>query len=134
KITKEGNQFTATEMWFQPANVINNHWSTPVCADGYLYGLFGHAEFGKAPLKCVELATGKVMWSKPGFGPGGCTLVDGHVVVLSDAGELILVKATPTGYSEVARTRAVTGKCWSTPTVSNGKIYARSTKEGACLD
>jgi outer membrane protein assembly factor BamB len=105
-----------------------------VSQDGYLYGLFGFKEFAKAPLKCVEIATGKEMWSKPGFGPGGCTLVDGYVLVLSDAGELVLVKATPTAYNEVARTHAVAGKCWSTPAVSNGKIYARSTKEGACLD
>ncbi|MDB6110276.1 MAG: outer rane biosis protein [Pedosphaera sp.] len=134
EITKEGNQFTATEMWFQPANVINNHWSTPVCADGFLYGLFGHGEFGKAPLKCVELATGKVMWSKPGFGPGGCTLVDGHVVVLSDAGDLVLVKATSEAYTEVAREHVLDGKCWNSASISNGRIYARSTKEGVCLD
>jgi len=96
--------------------------------------LFGFKEFGRAPLKCVELATGKVLWSKEGFGPGGCVLVDGHVLVLSDAGDLVLAKATPEAYKEVARTHALAGKCWSAPCVSNGHIYARSTKEGVCLD
>jgi outer membrane protein assembly factor BamB len=134
RITKSGNGFEAAQLWFEPANVLNNHWSTPVCQNGYLYGLFGFKEFARAPLKCVEIATGKEMWSKEGFGPGGCTLVDGHVLVLSDAGDLILVKATPAAYSETARTHAVAGKCWSTPCVSNGRIYARSTKEGVCLD
>jgi outer membrane protein assembly factor BamB len=134
KVSKTAGVYSATQLWFEPANMLNNHWSTPVCQDGYLYGLFGFKEFAKAPLKCVQIATGKEIWSKPGFGPGGCTLVDGHVLVLSDAGELVLVKATPDGYNEVARTRAVAGKCWSTPSVSDGKIYARSTKEGVCLD
>ena len=134
KVTKTANGFAATQLWFEPASVLNNHWSTPVCKDGYLYGLFGFKEFARAPLKCIQIATGKEMWSKPGFGPGGCTLVDGHVLVLSDAGDLILVKATPTGYSETARTHVVAGKCWSTPSVSNGKIFARSTKEGVCVD
>lgn len=134
KVSKNGDNWEATQLWFEPANVINNHWSTPVCKDGYLYGIYGFKEFGKAPLKCVEMATGKILWSKEGFGPGGCTLVDGNVLVLSDAGELVLVKAITSGYEELGRKHAVAGKCWSTPCVSNGRIYARSTKEGACLE
>ncbi len=134
KIAKSGDGFTATELWFEHGNAQANHWSTPVCVEGYLYGLCGQAQFGKAPLKCVELATGKVMWSKDGFGMGGCLLVDGRVMVLSDAGDLVLVKPTPTEYSEVARSHILSGKCWNAPAVSNGRVYARSTKEGVCLD
>ncbi len=88
----------------------------------------------KTPLKCVELATGKVKGSKDGFGMGGCLLVDGRVMVLSDAGDLVLVKPTPTEYSEAARSHILSGKCWNAPAVSNGRVYARSTKEGVCLD
>ncbi len=134
KISKSGGSFSAKELWFQPANVINNHWSTPVYKDGYLYGLFGFKEHGKCPLKCVELATGNVIWSQDGFGPGGCILVDGDLLVLGDAGQLVLVEATPKAYTEIARAKVLSGKCWSTPIVSNGRIYARSTKEGVCLD
>ena len=35
---------------------------------------------------------------------------------------------------ELGRTKAIQGKCWSTPAVSNGRLYVRSTKESACLD
>ena len=134
QISKSGDSFSAKELWFQQANVINNHWSTPVHKDGYLYGLFGFKDYGKCPMKCVELATGKVVWSQEGFGPGGCILVDGNLLVLGDAGQLVLVEATPKAYTEVARAKVLAGKCWSTPIVSNGRIYARSTKEGVCLD
>jgi len=134
KISKSGDNFSSKELWFQPANVINNHWSTPVYKDGYLYGLFGFKDYGKCPLKCVELATGKVVWSQEGFGPGGCILVDGALLVLGDAGQLVLVEATPKAYTEIARANVLSGKCWSTPIVSNGRIYARSSKEGVCLD
>jgi outer membrane protein assembly factor BamB len=134
KIAKDGDKFNAAQMWFQPANIINNHWSTPVCSDGYIYGIFGQAKYGRAPLECVELATGKVVWSHDGFGPGGCTLVDGHVLVLSDSGDLVLVKATPTAYTEVARSHVLDGKCWNSAGISNGRIYARSTKQGVCVD
>ncbi len=134
RISKTAGGFTATRVWYQPANVIASHWSTPVCANGYLYGIYGQAQFARAPLKCVEMATGRVLWSQNGFGPGGCTLVNGHVLVLSDAGDLVLVKATPTAYTEEARCHVLAGKCWNYASISNGRIYARSTKEGVSLD
>jgi outer membrane protein assembly factor BamB len=46
----------------------------------------------------------------------------------------VVVEATPKAYTEVARAKVLDGKCWSTPVLSGGKIYARSTKEGVCLD
>ncbi|MGA2173426.1 MAG: PQQ-binding-like beta-propeller repeat protein [Verrucomicrobiota bacterium] len=134
QISKTANGFEARRLWFQPANVLQSHWSTPVCSQGYLFGISGQAKFGAAPLVCVELATGKSMWSHEGFGPGGCTLVDGHVLVLSDAGDLVLVKATPAGYQEAGRSHVLAGKCWNSAGVSGGRIYARSTKEGVSVD
>ena len=117
-----------------PKNVICNHWSTPVHYKGYVYGLYGHKQHGAAPLKCIDVATGIVKWSEAGFGPGGLILVDDTLLVLGDKGQLVLVDPTPDGYKEKARTTALTGKCWSTPAVSGGRIYARSAKEAVCLD
>ncbi|MBU6399134.1 MAG: PQQ-binding-like beta-propeller repeat protein [Verrucomicrobia bacterium] len=134
RISRIGNQFTATGLWRLPAKTLNSHWSTPVYKDGCLYGLFGFKKFGTCPFQCVELATGRIVWSKDGFGPGGCVRVGDQVLVLGDAGELVLTQATPRGYTELARTKALTGKCWSTPAISNGHLYIRSTKEGVCLD
>ncbi len=135
KITKDGDTFTATELYRFPGNKpLANHWSTPVLKDGHLYGMFQFKEYGNGPLKCVEVATGKVKWEKAGFGPGHVILVDGQVMALSDAGELVLVKATPDSYQEVARASVLGGKCWTTPVVSNGRVYARSTTEAVCLE
>jgi hypothetical protein len=96
--------------------------------------MFSFRGFGTGPLKCVELATGKEMWAKEGFGAGNVILVDKHVLALGDAGQLVLVETNPQAYTEAARIDALDGKCWSTPAVANGRIYVRSTKEGACLD
>jgi outer membrane protein assembly factor BamB len=134
KITKTNGVYSAAEMWHDPANVLASHWSTPVYSDGYLYGINFQSKFGAAPLVCAEVATGKVMWSQPGFGPGGCTLVGGNLVVLNDAGDLVLVKASPASYQETARSHVLAGKCWNSASVSNGRIYARSTREGVSLD
>ena len=75
------------------------------------------------------------MWSQPGFGSGGGTiLVGGQVLVQSDGGALVLVEATPAAYKERARFSPLGGKCWTMPVVSGGRIYARNTKMGVCLD
>ncbi len=134
KIAKSGDTFSATEMWRKKESANGNHWSTPVAKDGFLYGIFDHGKFGSAPLKCIELATGKEVWSQAGFGPGGLLLVSGNIAVLSDTGKLFLVEAPSSAYKELGSYQAVTGKCWNTFALSNGRIYARSTKEGVCLD
>jgi outer membrane protein assembly factor BamB len=134
KISRTADGFAATQIWYQPANILANHWSTPVYSKGYIYGISGQARFSVAPLVCVDAASGRVMWSQAGFGPGGCTLVGDNVLVLSDAGDLVLVKASPNSYQEVARSHVLSGKCWNAASVSNGRIYARSTREGVSVD
>ena len=113
---------------------VANHWSTPVYHRGHLYGMFSFKEYGSGPLKCVELATGKVKWEQPNFGAGNVILAGDTVLALSDAGELVTVEPNPATYREISRAKVVTGKCWSTPTLANGRIYVRSTREGVCLD
>jgi outer membrane protein assembly factor BamB len=135
KISKAGAAFKADQLWQTPGDKeVANHWSTPVYKDGHLYGMFQFKEYGSGPLKCVELATGKVKWSQPGFGPGNVILLGDQILALSDAGEIVVAEATTAGYKELSRAKAVGGKCWSTPVVSNGRVYVRSTKEAACLD
>ena len=124
--------WTVKEVWFK-ANDLMNHWSTPVAKDGYLYGIFGFKKYGRAPLQCVEMSSGKVMWSQEGFGPGNVIVVGDVVVALSDAGRVVLAAARPDQYREIASDEVLDGKCWSTPAYADGKIFVRSTVAGACL-
>ena len=133
KITGQGTRLIATEL-YRNIKPLQDLWSTPVLKDGYLYGMFSFKAFGKGPLKCVEVATGEIKWEQPGFGAGQVILVNDKLLALSDNGDLVVVKASPIGYKEIARTKAVGGKCWSTPALSDGRIYVRSTTEAACLD
>lgn len=133
RISKEGDRFTVKELWRKPGQ-LENHWSTPVHHDGHLYGLYGFRSYGTAPLKCIELATGEEKWSQDGFGQGNVILAQGQLIVLGDAGQLVLVDADPSTYREKARADVLEGKCWSTPALANGRLYVRSTVEGACLD
>ncbi len=135
KVEKTGAKFTASEIYRVRGNKdLANHWSSPIHHEGYLYGMFQFKEYGEGPVKCVDVKTGKIMWEKEGFGPGNVTYADGHFIALTDAGVLVIFKADPTKYVEVARAKVLDGKCWTTPTLANGKVYIRSTKEAACVD
>jgi len=133
RVTKQGSNWSVKRLWYERGNTLANHWSSPLVKDGHLYGLFGFKKYGACPLMCVELATGKVKWSKSGFGPGGVVLTGDRLLVLGDEGQLVVVDATPSGYKERARTDHLYGKAWSTPTISNGLILARTTKEAICI-
>lgn len=122
----------AEEVWFQP-NELMNHWSTPIAHEGHLYGIFEFKKYGRAPLQCVDLESGQILWKREGFGPGNCILVGDQLVVLSDAGDLVIADASPEGYRERGRASLLRGKCWSTPAYSDGRLYIRSTEEGGCF-
>jgi outer membrane protein assembly factor BamB len=134
QIANKGGQWRATELWRVTGDSQANHWSTPVYIDGHLYGMFQFKEYGEGPIKCVELKTGKVKWSQPGFGPGNVIMVNGELLALSDAGQVVWIEATPAAYKEKGRFQAVDGKCWSTPAFQQGRLFVRSTKEGAAFD
>jgi len=134
KITKNGDNWSAEEIWRTQGNKLANHWSTPILKDGFLYGMFQFKEYSTGALKCVDVKTGKEMWSEPNFGPGNVTLVGDKLVALTDAGQIVLINPNTEKYTELARFEAVTGKCWSTPVVADSRIYVRSTKEGAAYE
>ena len=134
RVAKAGAQWTATELYRLRGNKVANHWSTPVLKDGFLYGMFQFKEYGNGPVKCVDIRDGSVKWEQAGFGPGQVILAGDKVLALTDAGELVIFDAKPDAYRELARAKVLDGKCWGTPILSGGRIFARSTKEAVCLD
>ncbi len=135
EVTRSSHGFKATELWRVKGNTaVASLWSTPIAKDGYLYGMISFKKFGSGPLKCVDAKTGEIKWEQPGFGAGQVLLAGNCLVAVSDDGEVVLVDPSPTAYKELARFKAVDGKCWSSPALSDGRLYVRSTKEGACFD
>ncbi|MCW0219834.1 MAG: PQQ-like beta-propeller repeat protein [Prosthecobacter sp.] len=133
KISKSGSGLSAEQIW-RRENECFNHWSTPVVKDGYLYGMFSFKEYGAGPLACVDIKTGKDQWKEAGFGPGQVILSGDKVIALSDKGEVVVVEANPKKYVELKREDVLDGKVWSYPVLAYDRIFARSTKEGVCLE
>ena len=135
QIVRNDGAFEAKGLWRVTGDkIMASLWSTPVQKDGFLYGMISFKRFGSGPLKCVDLKTGAVRWEQPGFGAGQVILTGKYLLALADDGQLVVVEAVPEAYKKVARFKAVAGKCWSTPALSNGRLFLRSTKEGACFD
>ncbi len=117
------------------------HWSTPIHVNGYVYGCSGR-HTGNAELRCVELGTGKVMWSVPGLTRTSLLLVDGHFVCLGEDGTLRLLKVNPKRYEEVSvlNPKGKRGEpllhypCWAAPVLSHGLLYLRGGARLVCLE
>jgi hypothetical protein len=80
----------------------------------------------------VEWKTGKVRWSRERFGCGSLLLADGHVIALTEAGDLVLIEATPEAYKEKARATVLTGPCRCHLALADGKLYARDDHKVVC--
>ncbi len=132
KISQTGSGLSAEPIW-RRENECFNHWSTPVVKDGYLYGMFSFKEYGKGPLACVDIRTGKDLWKKDGFGPGQVILAGDKVIALSDKGEVVIVDTNPQKYTELKRDDVLKGKVWSYPVLAYNHLFIRSTEEGACI-
>jgi hypothetical protein len=144
QVTLSGGNWTATQLWYKNNAAglpYRSIWMSPVCYQGYIYTLAGeNSTFLMAPLNCIELSTGNLMWTTNNFGMGGLILVNTNLLVLTETGQLVLVQPNPSAYTELARYQAfqfsfsAPGKCWNSPAYSNGRIYSRSTRGGISLD
>jgi outer membrane protein assembly factor BamB len=111
-----------------------NHFGTSVLVRGHLYGITGNA--GRGSLVCLDMKSGKKKWSQK-LGFGGWTAAGDKLIVLTEKGDLVVAKADPSKYVEIARGRALKpkGKCWQMPVLANGRIYCRSSGgQLVCVD
>ncbi|MGI8964881.1 MAG: PQQ-binding-like beta-propeller repeat protein, partial [Limisphaerales bacterium] len=120
--------FTATELWANKKLKIN--LSTPVLVGGFLFSQGANKNF-----ICADAKTGELKWEQPGFGKeNSSTIVLGkNLLVLTDDGQLVLLSADSTKYSELSR-QQICGKNWNFPAYADDKLFVRDTRELQCFD
>ncbi len=123
-------------------NSLRCHWATPVLHEGCVYGTTGRNS-GDALFVCADWETGELHWKEPGLGRAGCTLTDGVLIVLSEFGELLLIKASKTTCEIISRCELedrqsggtlLNPPCWAAPVVAHGYLYVRGAGKLVCID
>lgn len=126
EVTAAGNSFTARSVW---ENInMKNKFNSSVLHEGFVYGL------DEGILTCLDVNTGVRKWKGGRYGYGQVLLASGHLIVMSDTGELALVKASPAEYSEVARFAALEGKTWNYPALAGGRLFVRNATQMAAYN
>jgi len=125
KISGDARSMTIDEVW--TTREMKNQFSSSIYLDGYLYG------FDNKNLTCLDAKTGERRWRERDLGHGSLMLADGHLIVLGDKGQLVLVEASPEAYREKGRVQLFKGKTWTVPTLSGGRLFVRDENEMVAL-
>jgi outer membrane protein assembly factor BamB len=136
RVVKQDNKLKAEEVYFLPANKMQNHHGGMILVGDYLYCGHGHNE--GFPL-CLEMKTGKIMWSPGrGAGEGSAAVVyaDGHLYFRYENGIMALIEATPKEYRLKGSflLASVNDHSWPHPVISDGKLYLRDQGTLMCYD
>lgn len=126
EITRDGDSLTAREVW--RTHRMKNDFSTSVHHDGFIYGL------DQGILACIDAASGELKWKGGRYGNGQVLLASGHLIITTDDGEVVLVRATPAGHQELARMSAVEGETFNHPALADGFLLVRNAAQMAAFD
>lgn len=132
----QDKKFTTDEVWLSLGShsVLRNEWQTSLLIDGYLYGMDNVGGAGPVThLTCIHAATGRRAWQELRFGKGNLIAADGKLLMSTMKGELILARANPEKYEELARVRVI-GETRQAPALARGLLYLRDDEEIVCLD
>jgi outer membrane protein assembly factor BamB len=136
EFVKKESQTTPKQIWLKPE--LTCYFSTPVVVGkDHVYLVTGSLSFSpSATLHCIEAATGKSLWQKDKVGQYHASLLrtgDDKLLLVEEAGNLVLLDPDPKQYRELSRANKVCGKTWAHPALANGKLYLRDEKKLICV-
>jgi outer membrane protein assembly factor BamB len=126
EVNAAGKNFTARTVWEN--NYMKNKFNSSVLHNGYIYGL------DEGILSCVDASTGERKWKGGRYGYGQLLLASNHLIVITESGELVLVRATPDQHAEISRFPALEGKTWNVPAISNNRLLVRNMTQMAAYN
>ena len=119
---------------------MSNDVASSILIDGRVYGFDLREPQSKArrpsrgEFRCVDLASGEVLWSTDRVGHASVIHADGKLILFNDRGELLLARPAADGYHELARAQIFEGEiCWTAPALHRGRLYLRSPTRAACV-
>ncbi len=137
KLIKLGPNNEANDVYFN--HEMENHHGGVILVGGHIYGYSDTAGW-----LCQDFMTGKKVWSeKSALVKGAIAYADGMFYCLGERdGTVVLIDASPEGWKEHGRfklepqttQRSPSGKIWTHPVISGGRLYLRDQEFLACYD
>jgi len=132
EIKNQEDGITAQASFKLGAEVFGATQHTPIFYEGYIYGVRPDGQ-----LVCLS-TEGGVVWTSSSahrFGIGPYVIANGLIYAMNDMGVLTLVKATPSGYRQLAQAKVLEGPdSWGPMAVASGRLILRDLKRMICLD
>ncbi len=136
RITRNGNDFKAEEVYFLGPDKFENHHGGVVLVGDHVYG--GDGQNNGTPV-CLEFKTGKICWKpeSPGQRSAAVLYADGHLIFrYENDGLVALIEANPETYrlKGTLKTPYGSGPAWAHPVIHQGKLYLRDRDVLMCYD
>lgn len=125
-VLREGEDWMAEERWRSPR--LKSKFNNFVQDGQYVYGL------DEGRLVCLDLDTGNRTWRGDKFGFGQLLRIGKTLLVLSEKGEVVYVKADPDEFAIIGRFQAISGKTWNHPAIGRGRLFVRNGAQAACYE
>jgi outer membrane protein assembly factor BamB len=119
--------FQSKALWIKPRLVSNI--ASYVYENGLVYGTsnpaYGRDDLG-AEFFCLDVSTGKKLWTTTKIRTGTVIAVDKYLVHLDQRGEVRIGLRRSTGFEAIRQCRVLNGECITPPVFSHGRLFCRN--------
>lgn len=134
QISRQDDTWSVEEIW--TTKRLRSKFSSPILYDGYIYGL------DEGIMVCINPEDGSRLWKgrreglRGRYGHGQMLLVEKHILVLTESGELVLIEPSPQELIVTGILQVLSGetKTWNPISIAHGKAVVRNAVEVACYD
>jgi outer membrane protein assembly factor BamB len=122
RVERDGERFRTENVWH--TDEVSLHMTNGVVVDGVLYGL-SHLNSGQ--YFGLDLEAGRVLWtSAPRQAENAAIVRAGSTIFsLEDDGELVILRASRSGFEVRGRYEVADSATWAQPAISGNRIYVK---------